>query len=185
MIHQTALFRRWPLLVTLGVGLLVILGAISIARIPPISAQGPVIISKTASATFVRPGDTVVYTVVFTNTGALSTAASMTDTIPFGVNYVLGSVTGGATYSSVPSAQVTWSGTLNPGVPAVVTFQVRIVEPGTLGPFPITNRAQVCYDSTCVWSNAVIIYSSRNYVFYLPIVTKDFDPATIWPWSSP
>ena len=161
MTHRGTLLCRWPLFATLGVGLLMVLAAFVIAKTPPISAQGPITISKAASASLVRPGDTVTYRVTFTNTGALATTATMTDVIPFGVNYVLGSETGGATYSPGSPARVNWSGTLNPGVPVVVTFRVLVVEPGTLGPFPVTNRAQVCYGVTCVWSNTVIIYDSE------------------------
>jgi uncharacterized repeat protein (TIGR01451 family) len=154
MLDRTALSRR-SLFTALGLAVLVVVAAIALGRTAPVSAQGPFTISKAADVTSVNPGDRVTYTITFTNIGTAG-AATMTDVIPFGVNYVSGSATGGAAYSV---GRVTWSGTVGSGVTVVVTFQVDVVEPGTLGPLPIVNEARVCYDGTCTWSNPVTIYS--------------------------
>ena len=183
MVHRIVTSHRWTLFMTLGVGLLALAVAITFSKSSPASAQGPLTIDKTASATLVHPGNIVTYTLTVNNTGALGATAFLTDVIPFGVNHVLGSETGGATFSAGPPAQVNWSGPVNPGVPVVLTFAVQVVEPGTLGPFPISNSAQVCFGATCAGSNTVIIYSSRLRDIYLPIIFKNWDPDDFWPWN--
>jgi len=142
------------------------------------SARGVLTISKAVDRVSVHPGEQVTYTIVFTNAGPGSTAAVMTDVIPFGVNYVAGSATGGATYVPGSSAYVSWSGTLNPGDVVTVTFRALVVEPETLGPYPILNRAQI----NGAWSNPVTIYSTRG-LCYLPLVTRNYAPSPVWPWG--
>lgn len=172
MLDRTALARR-SLFTALGFGVLVVLAVIALGRTAPVFAQGPFTISKAADVTYANPGDRVTYTITFTNTGTAGWAR-MRDVIPFGVNYVTGSETGGATYSS---GRVTWEGTVGSGAAVVVTFQVDVVEPGTLGPLPIVNEARICYGvpQTCVLSNPVTIYSIS-----IPIV-KTADVTNTYP----
>jgi uncharacterized repeat protein (TIGR01451 family) len=92
MLDRTALSRRC-LFVALGVGVLVVLAVILLGWTVSVSAQGPFTVSKAADAIYANPGARVTYTITFTNTGVGGTAV-MTDVIPFGVNYVLGSATG-------------------------------------------------------------------------------------------
>jgi uncharacterized repeat protein (TIGR01451 family) len=143
-------------------------------------------IVKAADVTNTRPGDQVTYTLTFTNTGTASPLVTVSDVIPFGVTYVGGSATTGTySFSPGPPAQVNWSGTMSPGQTVVITFQVLVVEPSTLGPFPISNRAQLCFGGNCVWSNTVIVYSSRIEMVYLPLIMRNYEHRPPWPWIQP
>ena len=177
MSHQVGL-RRWVPIAAVVCGALAVLTVMLVARAWSVSAQSALLISKSASAMVVHPNDEVTYTIVFTNVGVASTSAVMTDVIPFGVSYVPGSATAGAVYVPGPPARVSWSGTLDPGLPVVVTFRVRVVEPETLGPYPILNEARIGN----TWSNPVTIYSTRH-LMYLPLVTRNYAPAPVWPWG--
>ena len=186
MPHRFNLKGGCPALAVLGVGLLAILAAVAMALALSASAQAPdVTIDKTASSYSVIVGDVVTYTINITNTGTASAAVVMTDVMPFGVTYVPGSVTGGATYNPGPPERITWSGTMNPGQTVIITFQVLIVEPGTSGPFPIVNEA-CANDGTGEVCDLITIYSVRLFPqAYLPIVTKNYVPPRRWPWSIP
>lgn len=176
----------WSPLAVLGVGLLAILAAVAMVLALSALAQAPdVTVDKTASSYSVIVGDVVTYTINITNTGPASAAVVMTDVMPFGANYVLGSVTGGATYNPGPPERITWSGTVNPGQTVIITFQVLVVEPGTSGPLPIINEA-CANDGTGEVCDLVTIYSIRpSLKVYLPIVTKNYVPPQPWPWSIP
>ncbi len=153
-------FRRGGVLVAIGVGVLAVVAAIVVSKTWSVSAQaGTFNISKSANATVVQPGDEITYSIIFTNTGGVATTAVMTDIIPYGVTYVTGSATAstGTPVYNLSPARINWSGTVNPGQQIVVTFRVLVVEPGTLGPFPLVNQAQV----NGVWSIPVTVYSVR------------------------
>ena len=163
-------FRRWALCAVLTASALAALAIPFHTRSSSVSAQGLVLsISKAVSTVHVHPDNEVIYTITFTNTGA-SGFVSMVDVIPFGVTYVPGSATGGAVYMPSPPARVVWSGTMAPGS-RVVTFRAKVVEPGTLGPFPIVNQACV-NDTTC---DSASVSSTRVKV-YLPVTTKNYSP---------
>jgi uncharacterized repeat protein (TIGR01451 family) len=122
----------------------------------PALAQGGITITKAADRMSVSPGDVVTYTITVRNTGS-SRSVTVWDQIPFAVEYVDGSATGGATYSSGPPAQVTWSGTIDTDETVVFTFQVFVVEPETVGPLCFTNQAH----SDEASSNIVEVCSGR------------------------
>ena len=66
-------------------------------------------LTKSAPASVV-PGNPLAWTLTVTNNGpAASNGAQVTDTLPAGVTYVPGSVTGGAVYDAGTNA-ITWSG---------------------------------------------------------------------------
>jgi len=181
MPRRITLLQGWSLLAVLGVSILAILVVIAMGLALSASAQGPSLsISKTASEINVHPNEVVTYTITFTNTGTVSASVVMTDIIPFGVHYVSGSATGGATYSD---GRVTWSGTMNPGQIVVITFQVLVVEPETLGPLPILNTA-CASDGTGEICSSITIYSSW-YKMFLPIIMKNYAPGPPWPWYIP
>ena len=173
MLHRFVLLHHRPLLPALGVSVLAILVVAVIGLSLSASAQGvpELSVSKTASKIHVHPNELVTYTISLENAGTVSASAMLTDTVPFGVTYVPGSATGGATYSD---GKVTWSGTVNPSETKVITFQVIVAEPETLGPLPIVNTA--CADDgtdmVCDW---IVIYS-RRYKVFLPCITKNHRP---------
>lgn len=161
----------------MGVAVLALAGAVVLVWTLSVSAQaGTLSIHKSVDAVNVHPNDRVTYTVVFTNDGTIATQAWMTDIIPSGVTYVVGSVTGvGAAYYPGPPAYIGWNGTLGPGDVYTVTFQVDVVGPGTLGPLPIRNQATI----NTTWSNAVYIYSTPAQI-PMPI-TKFADRTDVHP----
>ncbi|WP_326819912.1 DUF7927 domain-containing protein [Streptosporangium sp. NBC_01756] len=91
-------------------------------------------IVKTSSAASTTPGGTVTYTVTATNTGQVPfAAANFTDALA-GVlddaayNGDVSATRGTATFGS---QAVSWSGALNPGQAAVITYSVTVATPGT------------------------------------------------------
>jgi uncharacterized repeat protein (TIGR01451 family) len=145
-------------------------------------AQGGITIDKVADRMTVSPGDVVTYTITIRNTGS-SRSITVRDQIPFGVEYVDGSATGGATYSSGPPAQVTWSGTIDTGQTVVFTFQVLVVEPETLGPVCFPNQAY----SDEARSNIVEVCSRRpppdgdEDTWPEPVIRKRVEPTAALP----
>ncbi len=103
-------------------------------------------ITKTTTTTHPAPGDTVVYTLTVTNSGARgASGVVITDTLPSEVSYV--SSTGSGTFSS---GTVTWSaGTVaGGGGTASVTVTVKVNAPAAAATLNIVNNAQVCDDGT-------------------------------------
>ena len=180
MSRRLVLSRVGRLAVALGIVTLAIAAALIVLQATSASAQGSsLVVVKRASATHVHFNETLTYTVAFTNTGAVTLTAHMTDVIPYGTHYVTDTAVStppGATYDPGPPAQVNWSGTLTPGYSAVVTFVVLVVEPETPGPLPIVNQAQV----NIAWSNPVTVYSRRRPILFLPIITKNY---MAWPFA--
>ena len=163
------------LLLWLASGASVLLMAIAIGLTMSTVAQGATI-SKVASETIVHPDDTVTYTITVgaTRNGLVT----VTDTLPYGVNYAGNLSPPGAIYSG---GVVTWSGTMTTGDTVVISFDVLIVEPGTEGPLPIVNTA-CADDGVEVVCASATIRSSRFRIF-MPIIMKNFAPGPVWPWS--
>ena len=94
---------------------------------------------KTVNRPTAQPGDTLLYTIVLSNTGTANANASLTDTIPPHTTYVYDSVSGGAIYNPVPN-QIEWAGTVHVGIPLTITFQA-LVDTGTPDGTVIVNTA--------------------------------------------
>lgn len=86
---------------------------------------------KSASRETAQPGDTVSYTLALTAT--ISTAhAVLTDTLPSGMTYVPGSVSGGATFAN---GQVLYQGPVSPGPGVTIAYQAIVdadIPPGSV-----------------------------------------------------
>lgn len=96
---------------------------------------------KTADPAGVAPGGTITYTMVLSNTGTVAANnVVITDPVPTGTTFVVGSVTGAT--GTPPTLNVP---SIAAGDTATVTFQVT-VDASTLG--PITNTAAVEYTYT-------------------------------------
>ncbi len=105
-------------------------------------------ITKTASVPTATPGSTVTYTITIDNTGQTTyTAASVTDDLS-GVladaaydNDATTTATGTGTGTVSYAAPVlTWTGSLNPGDTATITYSVTVLNPDT-GTRTLTNTA--------------------------------------------
>jgi len=95
--------------------------------------------TKAVNRATAQPGDSLLYTIVLNNTGALDADAYLTDAIPPYTTYVLGSATGGAVYNPALN-QIEWTGTIRVGVSIAITFRV-VVNPGTPNGTVIVNTA--------------------------------------------
>ncbi|MCA9980249.1 MAG: DUF4397 domain-containing protein [Anaerolineales bacterium] len=90
-------------------------------------------VMKMASSDVASPGDTVTYTItVAANTGDTPLTYSLTDTIPAGMTYVAGSVTGGAT---VTGDTLTWTGDMLPVGGLVYYVTDNVADPTCDTPF--------------------------------------------------
>jgi len=94
-------------------------------------------VMKVASTDVAQPGDVVTYTItIAANTGDMPIAYNITDTIPAGLTYVPGSVTGGAT---VDGNVLTWSGVQ---VPPVRDYVVSTSLTDPLCTMPLANSGK-------------------------------------------
>ncbi len=87
---------------------------------------------KTVDANVAVPGGTLTYTVVFANTGQAPLAdATFTDDLS-GVldDATMGSTTANAGTVNVVGTMLTWTGALDPGQQAIVTYQVTVLVAG-------------------------------------------------------
>lgn len=81
-------------------------------------------LTESVSPTTAKSGDTVTYTITYSNAGGDALSANLTDTLPAGVTLVAGSITGGGTASG---SVITWAlGSLAAGASASVSFQVKV-----------------------------------------------------------
>lgn len=97
-------------------------------------------LSKTASSPTAGPGQTLTYTLSLTTTG-VALPATLTDTLPAGLTYITGSVTGGATFSG---GQILWNGVVPSGTPLTITYRATVnsgLAPGTI----LANTALVTF----------------------------------------
>ena len=107
-----------------------------------------VIVSKTDGGVIVEPGDTIVYTLTYTNTGSVAaTDVVITETVPVTTTFVLTASTPGWSCPDGSPAGTTCAftvGRVPAGASGVITFGVRVDSPlpVTLGAF-ILNAVQV------------------------------------------
>ncbi|MEU4829853.1 putative Ig domain-containing protein [Streptosporangium sp. NPDC023615] len=91
-------------------------------------------IVKTPGATSATPGATVAYTITATNTGQVPfAAATFTDALAGVLDDAAYDANASATTGSVTftSPDLTWTGALNPGQSATITYSVTVANPGT------------------------------------------------------
>lgn len=84
----------------------------------------PVDFFKTVSAPSAQPGETLSYTVTI-RAAAANAAAILTDTLPVGLAYVPGSLSGGGSFDAA-SNQVRFSGTVSDSAPVTLTYQATV-----------------------------------------------------------
>lgn len=92
--------------------------------------------SSPASGTAVTDGDTITYTLTYSNAGNIPAAVTVTDAVPAGTTYVDGSAGDGVLSGGV----LTWSVEVPAGGEAAVSFSVT-VDPGLPDPSVIRNVA--------------------------------------------
>ena len=110
--------------------------AIPTTTLTPTPTPAPnVVLTKSADKTAVVPGDTITYTLTYQNTGTADAQnVVITDTIPVGSTYIVGSATGGG---SINGTQISWTlPSLATGIGGSVSFQVQALLPTT--PTPTT-----------------------------------------------
>ena len=110
-------------------------GAASTACRVTVSVLTPALtITKTASTTTATPGSTVAYTITVTNTGQVPyTGASVTDPLGGVLDDAAYNGNASATTGSVSftSPVLTWTGNLNPGAAATITYTITVHNPDT------------------------------------------------------
>ncbi|MBI5567970.1 MAG: DUF11 domain-containing protein [Chloroflexi bacterium] len=82
-------------------------------------------LAKLVSSPTAAPGQAITFTLTFTATGPTAIPAILTDTLPGGLTYVNGSVTGGATYDSA-TRQIRFAGSIGTGAPTIITYRATV-----------------------------------------------------------
>ena len=153
-------------------------------------------LNKSAMPTNPMLGDTVTYTLSYTNTGLPSAGITLSDTLPANLSYVQGSAGTGAVYDPT-SGTLTWSpGALATYQTGQVTFQAT-VNPDTPLYSTISNTALItCAEapSAPVSSNAAVITigpmglgllgTYYNGTSYNSFISDRIDPQLDFDWSA-
>jgi len=130
-----------------------------------------VVAAKSAAPAQVEPGETVTFTIVLTNTTAVSTSVRLTDTLPAQIVTVGPiSYTGGLLVHT--PGLITWTGMIPPVTPTRIAWAGQVVsdvQPGAI----ISNVADV-QDAGGVFQTdpAVIVVSESYRYVYLPLVLR-------------
>ncbi len=97
---------------------------------------------KSAEPAAVASGDLITFTVTVTNTGPIEATASITDPVPLGTSFVIGSLaaSGGSPVYDAASNRVLWTGPVPVGTQAWVRYAVQVTLPET-ATGAITNTA--------------------------------------------
>lgn len=137
--------------------------------------SAPLLLTKEPSALAALTGSTVQYTLQLANLDGVTNTYSLTDTLPAGVDYVLGSATGGLVYNA-GTRQLTWTGEIDPGS---IEYTISAVDPlpyVNLGDEPF-NWPGICatyFDPDC--DDVALIYDlagvGRSYTFYGETLTE-------------
>jgi uncharacterized repeat protein (TIGR01451 family) len=90
--------------------------------------------SVPASGSFVKPGDSIVYTLAYSNTGnAVATGVTLTDTLPADLDYVAGTATAPGQYDSA-TRTLSWAlGNVPVGGNGTVSFTAQVANTATNG----------------------------------------------------
>jgi uncharacterized repeat protein (TIGR01451 family)/fimbrial isopeptide formation D2 family protein len=152
----------------------------SCATVTPVASYT---VSKTASATSAVPGDTVVYTVTVTNTGAVPYAVASPATFTDSLAGVLddatynGDANNGAAYAA---GTISWSGAVAVGATRTITYSVTINTPDagdhvlTNAVTPTTSGGSCTTPASCTTTTPVGTYT----------VAKTASAATATPGST-
>jgi uncharacterized repeat protein (TIGR01451 family) len=137
-----------------------------------VSWMGPSLSSstKTVNRTTAMPGDILTYTVTMINSGMMSVTAIMTDEIPIGSIYVLGSasVTPDGAGNLDDTAGIQWQGELGAGEAVTVTFAVQV--DSEEGPSVLSNVAVIDAASERTEVQALTLINALQ--MYLPLILK-------------
>ncbi len=102
---------------------------------PPITLVACISLSKAVSPAWVRPGQQVTYTLVLSNSGAVSDTVRLSDTLPSGVEFAAWVAQGGAMENA---NEISWQGPVTAGESITITFAGLNRNLSSV----ITNRAQ-------------------------------------------
>lgn len=105
-----------------------------IVIIPGNAVLGVTKSSVPASGSFVKPGDSIVYTLAYNNTGnAVATGVTLTDALPADLDYVAGTATAPGQYDSA-TRTLSWAlGNLPVGANGTVSFTAQVAKTATNG----------------------------------------------------
>jgi uncharacterized repeat protein (TIGR01451 family) len=125
--------------------------------------------------TLVTQGDTITYTIVAVNSGGPATNVVITDVIPVGTSYVLGSATTNLGTANFDGTQVTISATnFLAGSTLTATFRVTVMTSLTT---TITNIAVLASDQTAPQNSNPVSHPVQGVGtsrIYLPSIYKNF-----------
>jgi uncharacterized repeat protein (TIGR01451 family) len=127
--------------------------------------------AKTVNRSIARPGDILTYTITVVNAGAISVTGNMTDEIPIGTTYVLGSASVTPDRGDLDDAGgIRWEGELGGGESITITFAVRVEPGGESLSFVISNVAVIGAGSERIERQALTIVNACQ--VYLPLILK-------------
>ncbi len=122
-----------------------------------------------ASKAAAEPGETMTYTLLLRNPSLPLPNVNVTDALPAGVAFAgdLSATSGVASYSA---GVVTWNGSVVPGAPVTITFNVTI-DPGLSSPTAIWNMVQIDDGAGSQLEKRVLtIVNARR--INLPLITR-------------
>jgi uncharacterized repeat protein (TIGR01451 family) len=127
--------------------------------------------AKTVSVAEVSQGDTITYTIALVNTGNVTATATITDPIPAGAVYELGSgaVNGASTplYNDVED-RIEWEGTIAPLSTISLRFRAEITASGGE---TVVNMVTIDDHAGMIFDRQAVVQSVDNQT-YLPLVVR-------------